>query len=99
MSTHYELLTEGEQAHWDEYATLRSISDWAGFQPDQDQRRADSRAWLQARHEEIWQLAQPASQGGDGEGWDHANREERYETLKDSNLNGSKVGRKETTLP
>lgn len=99
MSTHYELLTEGEQAHWDEYATLRSISDWAGFQPAQDQRRADARAWLQAKRQEIWRLAQPAEDGGDGKGWDVADRRERYETLKDDNLNGSTVQRKETTLP
>jgi hypothetical protein len=99
MSTHYDLLTEGEQAHWDEYATLRAISDWAGFTEDQDERRADARGWLQAKRKEIWRLAQPASEGGDGNGWDHADRRERYETLKDENLNSSTVQRKETTLP
>jgi hypothetical protein len=96
MSTHYELLTEGEQAHWDEYATLRSIADWAGFTDDQDERRADSRAWLQEKRKEIWRLAQP---DGDGKGWDHADRRERYETLKDSNLNSATAQRRETTLP
>jgi hypothetical protein len=99
VSTHYDLLTDGEQAHFDEYATLRSISDWPGFQPDQDERRADSRSWLQEKRKEIWRLAQPASAGGDGNGWDHANRRERYETLKDENLNSSTVQRPETTLP
>jgi hypothetical protein len=99
VSTHYDVLTEGEQAHWDEYATLRAIADWAGFQPDQDQRRGDARAWLQEKRKEIWRLAQPKSEGGDGNGWDHAHRSERYETLKDENLNGSTVQRKETTLP
>jgi hypothetical protein len=98
VSTHYDLLTEGEKAHWDEYATLRSISDWAGFQPDQDRRRADARAWLQEKRKEIWRLAQDPPEG-DGKGWDHANRRERYETLKDANLNGATVQRKETTLP
>ena len=98
MATHYELLTEGEQAHWDEYATLRSISDWMGFTDDQDERRADSRAWLQAKRKEIWRLAQPEPKG-DGKGWDHADRRERYETLRDKHLNGATVQRKETTLP
>lgn len=99
MSTHYDLLTEGEQAYWDAYANLRAISDWPGFQPDQDQRRANARTWLQEKRKTIWRLAQPASDGGDGKGWDHANRRERYETLKDENLNRSKVQRQETTLP
>jgi hypothetical protein len=98
MSTHYDLLTEGEQAHWDEYATLRSISDWAGFTEEQDQRRADARKWLQEKRKEIWRLAQDPPKG-DGKGWDHANRRERYETLRDGNLNGATVQRKETTLP
>jgi hypothetical protein len=98
VSTHYELLTEGEQAHWDEYATLRAISDWAGFTEDQDERRADARGWLQEKRQEIWRLAQPEPKG-DGQGWDHADRRERYETLKDENLNGATVQRKETTLP
>jgi hypothetical protein len=98
MSTHYDLLTEGEQAHWDEYATLRSISDWAGFTEDQDEHRADARGWLQEKRKEIWRLAQPAPEG-DGQGWDHAHRRERYETLKDEHLNSSTVQRKETTLP
>jgi hypothetical protein len=98
MSTHYDVLTDGEKAHWDEYATLRSISDWAGFTADQDKRRADARAWLQEKRKDIWRLAQDPPKG-DGNGWDHAHRRERYETLKDDNLNGSTVQRKETTLP
>jgi hypothetical protein len=98
MSTHYDVLTPGEQAHWDEYATLRSISDWKGFTADQDQRRADSRTWLQERRKEIWRSAQPPPKG-DGHGWDANDRRQRYETLKDVNLNGSTVQRKETTLP
>lgn len=96
MSTHYELLTDGEQAHWDEYATLRSISDWAGFTADQDERRADSRAWLVETRKTIWRSAQP---DGDGKGWDVYNRRERFETLKDENLNGATAQRQETTLP
>jgi hypothetical protein len=99
MSTHYDLLTEGEQAHWDAYANLRAISDWAGFQPSQGTRKSNARTWLQQKRKEIWRLAQPESEGGDGQGWDHADRRERYETLKDQNLNNSTVRRQETTLP
>lgn len=98
MSTHYDLLTEGEKAYWDAYANLRAISDWPGFQPDQDQRRANARTWLQNRRKDIWRLAQDPPKG-DGQGWDHANRRQRYETLKDEHLNSSTVQRKETTLP
>jgi hypothetical protein len=98
MATHYSKLTEGEKAHWDEYANLRCISDWAGFQPEQEQRKTDARAWLVEKRKEIWRLAQPAPKG-DGKGWDVSNRRQRYETLKDDNLNGATVQRKETTLP
>jgi len=83
----YGDLTDGEKAHWNEYTNLRQISDWPGFDEEQDQRRADSRTWLQEKRKEIWRLAQPKSDGGDGQGWDHANRRERYEFLKDDNLN------------
>src|SRR5262245_14005531 len=99
MSTHYDLLTEGEQAYWDAYANLRSISDWAGFSDTQNQRKMNARTWLQEKRKDIWRLAQPESEGGDGQGWDHANRRERYETLKDENLNSATVRRQETTLP
>jgi hypothetical protein len=82
----YGDLTEAERAHWNEYTNLRGISDWPGFDEDQDQRRADSRTWLQERRKEIWHLAQDAP-NGDGNGWNYANRRARYEFLKDDNLN------------
>lgn len=93
----YGDLTEGEQAHWNEYTNLRQISDWPGFDAAQDQRRADSRTWLQERRKEIWRLAQDPPKG-DGQGWDHANRRARYEFLKDSNLN-SGAPKHEVRLP
>lgn len=95
MSTHYELLTEGERCYWDAYTRLREISDTPGFDADQDQERGECRSWLQARREEIWTLAQD---DGDGNGWDHANRRERYETLQDAHLNGGRCQRV-TSLP
>lgn len=93
----YGDLTEGEQAHWNEYTNLRQISDWPGFDANQDQRKSDSRTWLQEKRKEIWRLAQPKPQG-DGQGWDHANRRERYEFLKDENLN-SGAPKHEVRLP
>jgi hypothetical protein len=93
----YGDLTEGEQAHWNEYTNLRQISDWPGFDAAQDQRRADARAWLQEKRKEIWRLAQDPPKG-DGKGWDHANRRARYEFLKDSNLN-SGAPKHEVRLP
>lgn len=98
MSVHYDSLTEAEAAHWDEYANLRQITDWAGFSDAQEERKLEARNWLVERRKEIWRLAQPESESGDGEGWDHANRRERYETLKDENLNSATVQRQETTL-
>jgi hypothetical protein len=94
----YSDLTEGERAHWDEYETLRQITDWPGFDEAQDIRKHDARDWLVAKRKDIWRLAQPKSEGGDGQGWDHANRRERYEFLKDDNLN-SGAPKHEVRLP
>jgi hypothetical protein len=98
MSTHYDLLTEGEKCYWDAYARLREISDSQGFDADQDAERGACRSWLQEKRKTIWRLAQPESEGGDGKGWDANNRSERYETLKDDHLNGSRCQRV-TSLP
>lgn len=83
----YGDLTEAEQAHWDEYTNLRRISDWPGFNVDMDAARAAARSWLVERRKQIWRSAQPKADGGDGKGWDVANRRERHEFLKDENLN------------
>lgn len=93
----YGDLTEGEQAHWNEYTTLRQISDWPGFDEAQDQRRADSRAWLQERRAYIAQLAEGQVEG-EQPGWDVANRRARYDFLADSNLN-SGAPKHEVRLP
>jgi hypothetical protein len=94
----YGDLTEAEQAHWNEYTNLRGISDWPGFDPDQDQRRQASRDWLVNRRKEIWRSAQPKSEGGDGQGWNHAQRQERWDFLQDDNLNTG-APKHEVTLP
>jgi hypothetical protein len=93
----YGDLTEAEQAHWCEYTNLRGISDWPGFDTLQDQRRADSRAWLDERQDYIWHLAE-GNVPGETPGWDVANRRERYEFLKPENLN-SGAPKHEVRLP
>lgn len=75
----YGVLTEAEQAHWNEYTNLRQISDWPGFDAAQDQRRADSKEWLKDRMDELVHLAET-----DG-GWEKASRGERYDFLSTQN--------------
>src|SRR4051812_32988384 len=82
----YGDLTEGERAHWNEYTNLRQISDWPGFDGAQDQRRADSRKWLQDRRNYIYDLAEGDVEG-ETPGWDVADRQERWDFLADTNLN------------
>jgi hypothetical protein len=47
---------------------------------DVPRRRALRKAMTQQR-KVIWRAAQPASEGGDGKGWDHARRRARYASL------------------
>jgi hypothetical protein len=93
----YGDLTEAEQAHWNEYTNLRSISDWPGFDPAQDQRRADSRAWLDDRQDYIWRLAEGKIEGEQA-GWDIAHRQQRYDFLAPANLNAG-APKHEVRLP
>jgi hypothetical protein len=83
----YSDLEKDERTHWDEYQTLRDISDWLGFDAAQQSRKEDARKWLVARRKQIWRLAQPKNKGGDGNGWRHRNRRDRYTFLKDEHLN------------
>jgi hypothetical protein len=83
----YGDLNKEEQAHWDEYETLREISDWVGFDAAQEERKQDARKWLVDRRKQIWRLAQPKNKGGDGNGWRSNNRRDRHTFLKDDNLN------------
>lgn len=82
----YSDLTKAERSHWDEYQTLREISDWLGFDAAQEERKQDARKWLVDRRKEIWRSAQKKPKG-DGKGWNVANRRERYDFLRDDNLN------------
>jgi hypothetical protein len=36
---------------------------------------------MKAQRKRVWRAAQPTSSGGDGRGWDHANRRARYRSL------------------
>jgi hypothetical protein len=44
-------------------------------------RRVALRAAMTAQRKRIWHAAQPKASGGDGRGWDYANRQERYRSL------------------
>jgi hypothetical protein len=44
-------------------------------------RRIALRALMKAQRKRIWRAAQPRTGGGDGRGWDHANRRARYRSL------------------
>lgn len=85
----YGDLTEGEQAHWNEYTNLRGISDWPGFDANQDQRRADSRQWLVDRRAYIKDLAE-GKVAGQKPGWEVANRKARYDFLGKMNSGAPK---------
>jgi hypothetical protein len=44
-------------------------------------RRGVLRHVMKAQRKRVWRAAQPTSGGGDGRGWDHANRRARYRSL------------------
>jgi hypothetical protein len=94
----YGDLTKEERAVWDEYQTLREISDWPAFDSKQQSRKEDARHWLVDRRKSIWRMAQPKSKGGDGNGWRANNRRARHTFLKDENLNGG-APKHEVRLP
>ena len=87
-----------EQAYWDEYGTLRAITDWDGFTDAQENRKLAARDWLVEQRKQIWRMSQPASLGGDGKGWNHLNRQARYNQLSDDSLNQAEHAH-EYTLP
>lgn len=91
----YGDLSEAEMAHWNEYTTLRQISDWPGFDADQDGRKSASRYWILDRQEYLASLATGEVEG-EKAGWDTSNRGLRYDFL--SNLN-SGAPKHEVRLP
>lgn len=93
----YSDLTETEQHLWDEYETLRAITDWEGFTEAQDNRKHASRDWLVNQRKTIWRAAE-GELPGYAPGWDINNRRARYEQLKDDRLNSGEA-KHEYSLP
>ena len=93
----YEHLTAAEKAHYDEYAKLRSISDWAGFTPQQGQRRDAARAWLEQQRGAIFRSAE-GRLAGVASGWDIEDRRRRWVALKPEALVSARP-RREVRLP
>lgn len=80
----YGVLTEAEQAYWNEYTNLRMISDWPGFDPYEDDRKSDSRDWILERMDYLVALAN-GKVDGQPKGWGTANRGNRYDFLSTLN--------------
>jgi hypothetical protein len=91
----YDVLSEAEKAHWNEYTNLRRISDWPGFDAAQDQRRAASRQWIIDRREYLVELANGDVEG-EPAGWGINNRKERYDFLGTMNSGAPAI---EVSLP
>jgi lysozyme len=66
--------TKNELAWIREYDALRRSK-------SNTKRQAELRALMAAQRKRIWRLAQSEAHGGDGFGWDHANRLARYRSL------------------
>jgi hypothetical protein len=59
---------------------IRTYDQLRRARKDRDQ-RVELRAAMKGQRKRIWRAAQPTSAGGDGRGWDHANRRARYRSL------------------
>ena len=93
----YSDLTEKEQHYWDEYETLRAITDWSGFTEAQENRKQEARDWLTGQRKYIWRCAEGKVDGVEA-GWGINNRQARYNQLKDDSLNNGSA-KHEYTLP
>lgn len=63
-----------------ERRTIREYDALKRRRRDREQ-RIRLRDVMKAQRKRIWRAAQPKSSGGDGRGWDHAHRRDRYESL------------------
>lgn len=66
--------TDSERRWIREYDRLQRTDE------DPDRRRVLRRSMANQR-KRVWKVAQPRTRGGDGHGWDHANRRARYRSL------------------
>jgi hypothetical protein len=94
----YSDLTEKEQHYWDEYQTLRALTDWDAFTDAQENRKQAARDWLVNQRKEIWRCAEGKKNCDGGKGWNVNNRRARYEFLKDESLNSGEK-KHEYSLP
>lgn len=62
-------------------AEKRWIREYDQLKRSNPQRRAVLRRVMGEQRKRIWRAAQPKSRGGDGRGWQHAQRRERYDSL------------------
>jgi hypothetical protein len=72
----FDLLTPAEQDTYNEYCRLREISDWPGFDADQQQRKDQAGRWISDRRAELQDLmrSDPANNAA-------YDRQERYDYL------------------
>jgi hypothetical protein len=85
MADHYDDLTDGEAAHWNEYTRLRALSDWPGYTDEQTQRKTAARAWLDERRAELWHHLNTEPINDAENKANH--RRERYDQLLPDSLN------------
>lgn len=85
LDVSYGDLTEAEKAHWNEFTNLRQISDWPGFDANQDARKTTAKTWLQDRRAELWHDLN--DEPVDDEANRKNKRRQRYDFLVDDNLN------------
>jgi hypothetical protein len=76
----YDVLTPAEQDTYDEYCRLRQVSDWPGFDADQQARKDAAGAWIEDRRDYIVELAE-GNVEGEPAGWNTSHRRERYDYL------------------
>jgi lysozyme len=75
-------LTAGERARVKELDKLRAIAVKNRTATQRSQERNDKASLVTSR-KAIYRIAQPKTHGGDGHGWDHAHRRERYHLILD----------------
>ena len=59
----------------------RLIHEYDGLPRADAERRLRLRELMTTQRKRLWRLAQPIARGGDGRGWNHANRRQRYRSL------------------
>ena len=92
MASNYQYLTDAEKCYYNAYTRLRQLSDWEGFTDTQGQEKDAARSWLVNQRKEIWRCAEGKKPQSCKPGWDINQRRQRYEFLKDGNLDSGEPG-------